>query len=106
MGYYHLYYGLFHKALDELIEANEHFALAYQYEQNNVYIMIQYAENLYNIAIQARIDNDRGLSKSRANKCAHVVRRILDFDPDNPFAESLQIDLFSEFDIQLSKLEE
>lgn len=106
MGNYHLYYGLFHKALDELKEANEHFALAYKFERSNVYIMIKYAENLYDLAILAKIDHDMDLSKSYAKKCAHVVRRIFEFDPDNPFAENLQIDLYSDFDIQLSKLKD
>jgi tetratricopeptide (TPR) repeat protein len=101
-GLYHLYYGLFLKALDKLDAANEHFDLAYKNEPNNVYIMIQYAENLYSLALRARKEFDIGLSQDRALKCARMVQRVFEFDPDNPSGENLQVDLYSEFDIQLS----
>lgn len=103
-GLYHLYYGLFHKALDKLAEANEHFELAYKSEPYNVYIMTQYAENLYTLALKARKEMDIELSKDRALKCAKIVQRIFEFDPGNPVAENLQVDLYNEFDIQLSEL--
>ena len=101
---YHLYYGLFHKALGQLVEANEHFKLAYKYESSNVYVMMQYAENLYALARQSRTEMEIELAMSRAIKCAEVVQRILDFDPDNPFAENLELDLYYEFDIQRSDI--
>jgi tetratricopeptide (TPR) repeat protein len=104
-GLYHLYYGLFLKALDKLDEANEHFDLAYKNEPNNVYIMIQYAENLYSLALRARKDVDIELAKDRALKCTRIVRRIFEFDPDNPAGENLQVDLYNEFDIEISGLE-
>jgi hypothetical protein len=37
-------------------------------------------------------------------KCARVVRRILEFDPDNPTGENLQMDLYSEFEIEISAI--
>jgi len=105
MGQYHLYYGLFYKAIDNLKDANEQFALAYKSESSNVYIMIQYADSLYSLALLAKRETEIELSKNRAIKCAYIVKRIFEFDPDNQFAENIQIDLYSEFDIQLSKLE-
>lgn len=102
-GLYHLYYGLFLKALDKQNEANEHFDLAHKNEPNNVYIMIQYAENLYSLALRARKELDVELSKDRALKCAQMVQRIFEFDPDNASAGDLQVDLYCEFGIQLSE---
>lgn len=105
-GLHHLYYGLFLKALDKLDEANEHFDLAYKNETNNVFIMIQYAENLYSLALRARRELYIELAKDRGLKCARIVRRIFEFDPDNPAGENLQVDLYNEFDIELSGLED
>jgi hypothetical protein len=65
--------------------------------------MIQYAESLYSLALRARKELDTELSKDRALKCAHMVRRIFEFDPDNASAGDLQVDLYSEFGIQLSE---
>ena len=42
-------------------------------------------------------------SLSRAIRCGNIVKKIFEYDPDNQFAENLQIDLFSFFDIQISK---
>ncbi len=105
LGLYYLYYGLFLKALEKLDEANERFALAHKYDPNNVYIMIQYAENLYSLALRAWKEPDIELAKDRAFKCARIVRRIFEFDPDNPSAENLQVDLYNEFGIEISGLE-
>ncbi len=105
-GYYHLYFGLFMKALDDLPEANEHFALAHKYDPCNVFIMIQYAETLYALSLRSRTENDMKLSKAYANRSARIVRRIFEFDPENPTADDLQIDLYCEFDIQISQLPE
>lgn len=104
-GLYHLYYGLFLKALERLDEAKEHFELAYKNEPYNVYIMIQYAENLYSLALKAWKEPDIELAKDRALKCARIVRRIFEFDSDNPSAENLQVDLYNEFGIEISGLE-
>jgi tetratricopeptide (TPR) repeat protein len=103
-GSYHLYYGLFYKALGKEKDAHEHFQLAYKYESNNVYIMIQYAESLYSTAMKAKSGIDIILSKSMAKKCARIVQRIYDFDSNNSIAENLEVDLYYEFDIQLSKI--
>jgi predicted porin len=99
-----LYYGLFYKALGKEKDAYEHFQLAYKYESNNVYIMIQYAESLYSTAMKAKSGIDIILSKSMAKKCARIVQRIYDFDSDNSVAENIEVDLYYEFDIQLSKI--
>jgi hypothetical protein len=36
---------------------------------------------------------------------SRIVRRIFEFDPDNPAGENLQVDLYNEFDIEISGLE-
>jgi len=106
MGTYHLYYGLFLKALDKIAEANDHFEAAHKYEFSNVYIMTQYADSLYTLALKAKREFSSELSKSLAIRCAKIVKKIFEFDSDNPFAEDFQIELYSEFGIQLSELED
>jgi tetratricopeptide (TPR) repeat protein len=104
-GNYHLYYGLFLKALGDLPAANEQFASARKHAPNDVFIMIQYAENLYKLALQAKLDADGELSNDRAVKCANIIRRIFDFDPDNSIAADLQVNLYLEFGLELSEVE-
>jgi len=41
----------------------------------------------------------------RDRRCTKIVRRIYEFDPDNGFAANLEIDLYSEFGIELSDID-
>lgn len=104
-GQYHLYYGLFLTAVDRIDEANEQFRLGHEAEPAHVYIMMQYAESLYTLAVRSGSTEAVKLSEGYALRCARVVRRIFDFDPDNPTAENLQIELYSMWGIELSKVD-
>jgi len=106
LGQYHLYYGLFLKATNRLDDAHEQFELAHQFENSNVYIMIQLAEILYILGLKQRKQGDMEFAKMKAIRCAKILRRIFEFDPDNPYAENIQIDLWHEFNIELSKIDE
>lgn len=103
-GHYHLYYGLFLRALDRLAEANDHFEQAFSNESSNVYIMLKYAENLYDLACRHSRNMEANLMNDCILKCAKMLRRIYDFDPDNESAQDIEANLYNDFDYQLKDI--
>lgn len=101
---YNLFYALFLSEVGKKSEANDHFGLAHKYDENNVYIMIRYAESLYVLAMQAKIDLNRGLAEEYGYKCGQMIKKILAFDEDNGPGNRIRTNLYNEFRIQLTDI--
>ena len=67
--------------------------------------MIQYAESLYALALKSNQGTDIEGAKHLAKRCGQIIKRIFSFDPDNQFAADLQVDLYLNFNIEITKLD-
>lgn len=103
-GHYNLFYGLFLLEINQISKANDCFALAHKYEPSNVYIMIKYAENLFQLALSSEADEEMDIAKDLAMKCAQIMKKILEFNPENYIGDQLRYRLYKEFEIELSKI--
>jgi tetratricopeptide (TPR) repeat protein len=101
---YNLFYALFLSEVGKKVEANDHFSLAHKYEENNVYIMIKYAESLYTLAVLSKIELNKSLAEEYARKCGDIIRKILAFDHDNGPGNRIRVDLYNEFQMQISDI--
>lgn len=99
---YHLYYGLFLLGIGEKGKAKEEFSKAHKADKNNVYVMMKLARTYYDLSNEIWIDGDIELAKTYADDCAVIVKKILDFDPDNPVGRALQEELYVKFEIVVS----
>jgi len=101
---FHLYYGLFYLGLGDIGNASAEFSKAHQADKNNVYIMMKLAKTYYDLAIESHIDGEVDIAKAYAKDCALITKKILEFDSDNQTGKYIQIDLYSKFRIELSKI--
>ena len=78
----HLFYGLFQLGIDNPHEASKEFAKAHAADRSNVYVMMKWANTLYGIARDRYLDRDT-MYEGYVSDCAQLVKKILEFDPDN-----------------------
>jgi Tfp pilus assembly protein PilF len=101
---FHLYYGIFYLGVGDKGNASIEFTKAHAADKNNVYIMMKLAKTYYDMAIEGHIDGETDISQGYANDCALIVKKILEFDSDNQTAIDLQIDIYHNFKIEVSKI--
>jgi predicted Zn-dependent protease len=102
---FHLFYGLFQIGIGNAHEAAREFAKAHQADRSNVYVMMKWARTLYEIG-EARFQDGEDVHKAYLRDCAHVVREILRFDPDNAEGVDLMAKLHQRFGISVEDSEE
>jgi predicted Zn-dependent protease len=102
---FHLYYGKFLCGIEAFLDACNEFRAAHRADQTNIYVLIQWARTLFQMAEKATVESTwRGESdggKALAMECAEVVRKIHGIDKSNDVARSLQEDLHIRFHVDL-----
>ena len=97
---FHLLYGLFYLGINDKEKASQQFAQAYSSDRQNVFVMINWSETLFDIAEKLWIDgNDE--YKDFVGDCANLTRKILVFDPDNERGIKIMEDLHRTFNVNL-----
>jgi tetratricopeptide (TPR) repeat protein len=97
---FHLIYGLFYLGIGDLPRASEEFSKASNADRSNVYVMIKWARTLYEIGQARWLDADDSHPMYLAD-CARLVRKILDYDVNNPDATNLAVALHTRFEIDV-----
>lgn len=93
---FHLFYGQFFLAIGDRNRAAEEFRQAHDADRSNVYVMMRRAKTLFEIAVERWMETDDSY-KLYVDDCTVLVRKILEFDPDNPEGVELLQALQSKF---------
>lgn len=93
---FHLIYGLFYLGIGDSSRAATEFSMAHAADRANVFVMMNGARTLYDLALARWTDGD-DVYKTYVNQCAELVQRILEFDPDNSEGVSLMNALHQRF---------
>jgi tetratricopeptide (TPR) repeat protein len=98
---FHLFYGLFQLGIGNSYEAAKEFALAHKADRANVFVMMKWARTLYDLAMQRYLEGDE-VYQQYVTDCGEVVRKILEFDVDNPDGIDLINSLHQQFRYEVS----
>jgi hypothetical protein len=98
---YHLFAGLFYLGINDPQSASHEFHMAHSYDKSNVYVMMKWARTLFEAAIDKFADSDEGY-KVLITDCTELVKKILEFDPDNEEGIDIAVGLKNRFDIDIN----
>lgn len=103
----HLYYALFLIRTDQREEANEQFMRAHNADQTNIFVLLKWAENLFELADSGA--GEQGDSTDEldgpprfAELCGQRLSEALALSPRNQKARDLQETLYSRFKIEVT----
>lgn len=101
---FYLYYGLFLLHIGQTGAACQQFEKAHQADRLNVYVLMQWARALFDLAENAAAEGpwsgEEQVAPSLAAKCATLVQMILKIDRDNAAAIALRESLYATFKIE------
>lgn len=97
---FHLLYGLFYLGIDDKENASQQFAKAHSSDRQNVFVMINWAQTLFELAEELWIDGSSEY-KEFVNNCASLTRKILEFNRDNVRGIQLMENLHRTFNLDL-----
>jgi hypothetical protein len=76
---FHLLYGLFYLGIGDRDAANREFAAAHSADRQNVFVMINQARTLFDLAQELWLDGNAAYADF-VQDCANLVRQILRFE--------------------------
>jgi tetratricopeptide (TPR) repeat protein len=97
---FHLFYGLFQLGIGNPHEASQEFSKAHAADRSNVYVMMKWAQTLYDIALNRYLEGE-DIYRAYVSDCTSIVERILNFDPDNSEGVDLMFRLRQDFGVVL-----
>lgn len=97
----HLFRGQFFLSVGERAKASEEFNLANLADPQNVFVLLTWAENLYEMAREATAEGEAGAEAARvcADRVRDVCEKVLEYDSDNPRAMDILERLYDQFGI-------
>ncbi|HWN45532.1 MAG TPA: hypothetical protein VNW71_25130, partial [Thermoanaerobaculia bacterium] len=96
----HLLYGLFYLGVENPQAASREFARAHAADRSNVFVMMRWARTLYEIGVARHLESDE-IYKAYIKDCSSLVRKILQYDPDNKEGISLLQNIRRRFDMDI-----
>ncbi len=97
---FRLLYGLFYLGIDDLNKASAEFGKAHNADRTNVFVMMKWARTLFDLAVSRFSESDETY-KVYVTDCARLVRKILEFDPDNHEGVRLMESLRNRFGVDI-----
>lgn len=97
---FHLFYGLFFLAVGDINSANREFGHAHTADRQNVYVMMNLAKTLFEIAKEMKGDGIDGFMDYARDALA-LVRKIFEFDSENRIGVDLMVDIRAHFDLEI-----
>ncbi len=93
---FHLFYGMFQLAIKNRHEALEQFSRAHSADRSNVYVMIRWAQTLFDVANEHYLAGNE-VYEAHVADCGTLVDKILSFDADNEEGVKLMNALYQRF---------
>ncbi len=97
---FHLFCGLFYLGVDDPMQAAAEFEKAHAADRSNVFVMMRWARTLYELGVERWNETDDS-HKAYLRQCAYLVKKILEFDKDNPEGLLLLNKLHTVFNIDV-----
>jgi hypothetical protein len=95
----HLFRGQFFLSIGERAKASEEFNLANLADPQNVFVLLSWSENLFEMAREATAEGEDEAARVCAERVKDVCEKVLEYDSDNPRALEILERLYDQFGI-------